>query len=209
MKTGGTKTMIWGKGNLWWWHYPFYIKWGLSLTWEVSSCTLQCRTSPTQREPGSMKCRPIAFPPWECGERPRKVGEQETWEISSWSSGFIIPINLGRWHLTESWGTKWNPANHSPEMSLLLKTYLFLFYVFGCLPLWMSVHHVMPSTHLSQKWASDAMELKLHIVMCCRVGAGNWAQVLWKNTQGAKLLSHLSSPTNNLNIKYYSVRRVS
>lgn len=54
----------------------------------------------------------------------------------------MTPINQGLDVSLENWGTKWNPAYPSPTMSLILKIYLLLLYVYEFLLVCMSVHHV-------------------------------------------------------------------
>ena len=57
--------------------------------------------------------------------------------------------------------------------------YLFLFYLYECLPACMSVHCVcvpgmcVPGAHRGQKRASDPLELELWMVISNDVGAGN------------------------------------
>ena len=55
--------------------------------------------------------------------------------------------------------------------------------------LWMFWLHVnlytmwVSDTHGDQKRMLDALELDLHMVVSHHVGAGNWTQVLWKNSK--------------------------
>jgi hypothetical protein len=54
------------------------------------------------------------------------------------------------------------------------------------------------SAHGDQKRELDPLELEIQTIVSYHVGAGNQIQVLSKNSQCSKLLSHLSSPDSML-----------
>jgi hypothetical protein len=61
---------------------------------------------------------------------------------------------------------------------LFVCAYMFLLaFLYFCAP------YSVLGAHRDQMRESDLMELKLHMVVSCHVGAGHRTQILWKRTQ--------------------------
>lgn len=56
-------------------------------------------------------------------------------------------------------------------------------YVHVCVPTWLYVHHVGAGAYGGQKRAPDHLKLDFQMIERCHVGAGNWTQILCKNSK--------------------------
>jgi hypothetical protein len=81
--------------------------------------------------------------------------------------------------------------------------YLFLYVCLFCLHVFLCTTYV-PGVHKSKKRAS--LELELQIVVSLHLGASNWIQILWRNSQCSWRLSISLVPRKQLSSKFYSVR---